>query len=252
VKKKNTIIVVVTAGYLLAALAVLGIGMVLVPEGDRTQASWYRLLWTEVLILLVYLPVFSFFNAADSDDAHRRATIGVLPGAKIVILFYAFISFSLMMLNAYHNGEYFSDRFHLTAQIIITFVMGTIFTLMSVSYTTAATGLKKTFPLSNSPNELCDQLRGVEGRLKARNLGTDWVPVTQSLKKLRETIQYSLPHVGKIVENPAYREFANSIIAIAERIRDLEGKAEEIDIVQIRIFEITNRAISISNKTFCK
>ena len=102
-KKENTIIFAGAAGFLLAAIAVLASGLTIVPTEERTQAFWYRLVWTEVLVLLIYLPAFSFFKAADSDQAHGRSTIGVLPGAKIVLIAYALISFFLMMVNVYQT-----------------------------------------------------------------------------------------------------------------------------------------------------
>jgi len=246
VKKENTIIFAGVSGYFLAALSVLGIALLLVSDHD--QPFWFRLLWTELLVLLIYLPAFSFFKAAGSDDAHGRATIGVLPGAKIVLLIYALISFILMMLNAYHSGEYFSDKIHLAAQIVITFVMGTIFTLMSVSYTTAASGLERTFHPLTSPQELCDRVQAAEDRIKIRNLGSEWIPVTQSLKQLRETIEYSLPRVGKIGEKPEYQKFAGNIITVSEQIQDLQGNQNNIQELELKIVKLISVAKSISKQ----
>ena len=245
-KKENTIIFAGAAGFLLAAIAVLASGLTIVPTEERTQAFWYRLVWTEVLVLLIYLPAFSFFKAADSDQAHGRSTIGVLPGAKIVLIAYALISFFLMMVNVYHHGEYLPNNIHLAVQIVITFLMGTIFTLMSVSYTTAATGLEKTFTPGLSPKELCDQLKGLESHLKAMNSGAEFLPLIQSLKKLRETIQYSIPHVGRIGESTAYQQHVDDVLSMINSTRNLDKRGTNIKTSELQIADLIHATNSIA------
>ena len=244
-KKANTIIFAGAAGFLLAAIAVLASGLTIVPTEERTQAFWYRLVWTEVLVLLIYLPAFSFFKAADSDQAHGRSTIGVLPGAKIVLIAYALISFFLMMVNVFHHGEYLPNNIHLAAQIIITFVMGTIFTLMSVSYTTAATGLEKTFTTGLSSKELCDQLKGLESHLKAMNSGADFLALIQSLKKLRETIQYSIPDVGRIGKSTAYQQYVDDVLFMINSTRNLDERGTNIKTSELQIADLIHATNSI-------
>jgi hypothetical protein len=71
-KKIPAIVFAGIAGYVIVATAVLGIGFQLVSYTDRNQDFWLKLLWTEVLILLIYLPAFSFFKATDRNYALSR------------------------------------------------------------------------------------------------------------------------------------------------------------------------------------
>jgi hypothetical protein len=245
-KKIPAIVFAGIAGYVIVATAVLGIGFQLVSYTDRNQDFWLKLLWTEVLILLIYLPAFSFFKATDRNYALSRSVVGVLPGAKIALIFYALISFSLIIINTYNHGEKLSFELHLALQIILLAVMGTIFALMSVSHTAASAGIEKKFPLANSPNELSDKLHCAEELLKFSNNSSEWAPVIHSLKKLREMIKYSLPHLGGIGDSSEYQKYATNVSNLIELIGKSEVKTDEIALFQKKISELISSTKSLS------
>ena len=121
-------------------------------------------------------------------------------------------------------------------------------TLMSVSHTGASAGLNKTFPIATSPTELSEQLQRTEEILKSSNNASDWMPVIQSLKKLRETIKYSMPHVGKIGSSSEYQTYAANVSTLTELVGNSEAKDDNITTLQKKITELTGSTKRIAQQ----
>jgi hypothetical protein len=220
VKKFDVVTFTGVAGYFLAAFAGFGIALALSTPDQRDGAFWLRLAWTEFLILLVYLPLFSFFRAVVNPARGPKPLIGVLPAAEIVVLIYGFASFVLMWLNATSTVP---NSWHLALQIALGFLAGTIFTLMNVAHSSASIGLGKKFAPSASPAELSVRLFAAESMVKVSAPKDSGVPLVNGIKRLGEVVKYSLSHVSKPSLSEQYQEFAEQVQSFCAEVELVSG-----------------------------
>jgi len=232
--------------FLLAAFAILGIGLVLVPSDQRTEAFWWRLAWTEILAILIYLPAFVFYRSALIEE--NKKIIGILPGLKTTFLLYAAVSFSLMLLNAFHEGKFFPNSIHLALQVVLLFIVGTIFTMSLVAADTASTGLESNFSKGISPSEVCNQIRDGEDFIKGSEHFTQLEALSLSLKKLRELFQYSLPTIGRVVESSDYNNLAESINTLIADITSDQSLIQKKDYYNEKLNSLLSSTRRLSNQ----
>jgi hypothetical protein len=79
-----------------------------------------------------------------------------------------------------------------------------------------------------TPQQLVVHLRAEEGRFSRLGL-PDAEYLTQALRRLRERIEYSLPHVGRIGASPDYARLAAGVKDLCRRLSavDIEDPAPE-------------------------
>ena len=228
--KIGTVLIAAILGYVTVALAAFGIALTLVADSGRDNFFWYRLVWSEFLLFIIYLPAFSFYKAASDTSRNSSSKVAILPSAKIVIIAYSFISFALMFANCYNNGEKLPGPIYLVIQIALTAIVGTIFSLMTIAGKSASTNLVKTFKPERSPNELCEFISSVERYLNSSGFEKQ-EQIATSLKKLRECIMYSLPKAGKYGETPDYNNLAEKIIKLLDDLKD--NSYEKTDVKKV-------------------
>lgn len=214
-KKLNLVMFAGVAGYFLAAFASLGITLALISPDQRDQSFWLRMAWTEFLILLIYLPIFSFIRAAVSLDPKPLPVIGVLPAAKIIILVYSPVSFVLMWMNTISA---IPNDWHLALQISLGFLAGTLFTLISVTHSSAAIGIEKCFSTSASPTELSVLLLAVESLLKINRPKDHRLQLANRIRSLAEIVKYSLSDTSKTSLNKQYQDFAEQVQSFCRKV----------------------------------
>jgi hypothetical protein len=219
-KKIDVVTFAGVAGYLLAAFATFGIALALISQDQRDDAFWLRLAWTEFLILLVSLPFFSFLRAAIRPEPSDQTVIGVLPAAKIVILVYSLASFVLMLLNAVSA---IPNNWHLALQIALGFLAGTVFTLFSVTHSSAAIGLEKNFAPSASPAELSVRLLAAESLVKTSAPKDYGQQLANRIRSLGEVVKYSLSHVSKPLFSSQYQEFEEQVQKFCTKVESVSN-----------------------------
>ena len=220
-------------GYLITAVGILAIGLTLTPPESRSDLFLPRMLWTEFLALLIWSTVFSFLRVASSRKEEGRGVIGVLPGAKLVIIAYAILSFIVMLAHAYLPESVVASRTHLIVQIALGASAGIIFVFLSISSASAATGLERTFDGGASPADLCVLLEEQEIRVHQFPIYDVWRQIERSLKTLRETVRFSLPAVGNIGVRPEYHDFAERVKSVCEQLAD-HNDPEDVELPQIQ------------------
>lgn len=229
------------AGYIITAVGILGIGLTVVPVESRSHLFWPRVLWTEFLALLLWGTVFSFLHVASRREETGREIIGVLPGAKLVLIVYAGLSFLVMIGHAYMPETDIASRIHLVLQIALAVLAGILFAFLSISASSAAVGLERTFDVGLSPTDLCVMLQEQETRVHQFPTHAVWHQFEKSLKALRESIRYSIPHVGSIGATTEYRDFAHSVNSVCD---DLSSHSDPTDAELGPIQEGLNRLLS--------
>ncbi len=248
--KSRRIAIVITCGWLLTALGILAIGLNLVSSEFRSSMFWPRLLWTEFLALLVWSTLFSFVGAASRSDDDSRAVVGVLPGAKIVLLVYAILSFALLMVHSCCSETTLNSRVHLILQIVIGVGTGIAFTLFSISCTGASVGLQRVFHPGSSPEELSNVVHEQEMRVHQFPIHPVWQRLEKCLKGLRELLQYSMPHTGDIGTDADYNGFAASLISACEDLSSHNDPADsEVSVIEIRFNDLLAKARIISSQS---
>ncbi len=239
-KKFDVVTFVGIAGYFLAAFAALGLALSLSSPDQRDGAFWLRLAWTEFLILLVYLPFFSFLRAAFSPEPGSKSVIGVLPAAKIVVLVYSLASFVLMWLNA---TSVIPNSWHLALQIALGFFAGTLFTLMSIAHSSASTGLEKNFAPFSSPADLSVRLFAAESLVKVSAPKDSGQTLANGIKSLGEAVKYSLSHVSKPSLAKQYQEFSEQVQSFCAEVESVSGSVSPD-----RLIDLTERSQLLNAK----
>jgi hypothetical protein len=211
---------IAVAGWLISAIAIVGVAITFVPTPERSDYFWYRILWAEFLAGLVWGFTGGFITSSLFAKKSPRSQGGILPTLGVVVVIYAVLSLALMLKQAYTHETDFLDRFHLTLQIVLLAVTGILCVFLQLSQTAAAHGLEPLAEGMQSPPELCDLLRLNENRLLAQASNADARKLFDAVKELRESIQFSVQQMGSIGKSDGYRRFAEEA---AQLCRELES-----------------------------
>jgi hypothetical protein len=147
---------IAVAGWLISAIAIVGVAITFVPTPERSDYFWYRILWAEFLAGLVWGFTGGFITSSLFAKKSPRSQGGILPTLGVVVVIYAVLSLALMLKQAYTHETDFLDRFHLTLQIVLLAVTGILCVFLQLSQTAAAHGLEPLAEGMQSPPELCD------------------------------------------------------------------------------------------------
>lgn len=232
------------AGWFATAAAVAIVPTLLVSEKDRSPDFWYRVAWAEFLALVVW-GYFSGFIWFLFHGGRKRAGIGgILPATGLVIGVYAVLSFVLMILSDWPN------RFHWAGQVVLLVVVVLLFVFFEYARLSAVTGTEPTPEGLRSPAELCALIR-----LQENNLWSSATPLPlagenrqlyDSLKTLREAIQYSLQNVGRIGGSQDYRAFVADTERLCTELQTAQAHSTDASHYRTNVEDLHRRMESIS------
>lgn len=216
---KKTVKFAAVIGYLVTAAAVIALPVVLVSQQGRSDYFWHRIIWTEFLALIAWGYFGGFLLFTMPGGSKTRGLGGILPASGVTIGLYVAISFVLVV--AFPN---LSSKFHVTAQIALLVCLVVVSVFLQFARAGAVAGAEPIPQGLRSPQHLSGILKAHQDRifstLSGQNASGDVRKLHDTLKSLRETIEYSLPHVGSIGASPDYRDF----VAQTERLcADLEN-----------------------------
>ncbi len=213
-------------GWLATAMAVAVIPVLLIRQDQRSELFWHRIMWAEFLAALVWGYFGGALKFIFQGPNTRPSTGGILPATGFVVIGYAALSFLLMVLDI--NS---ASRFHTAAQVGL--LAAAIITLVffGFAHAGAVAGAEAIPDGLASPSELGDSLRFKEEKLWPS--GSRTPPAGESrrlheaLKMLRETLEYSLPHVGRVGRNAEYSQLAGDIQMLCRELEDLPANSPD-------------------------
>lgn len=212
---QNTVVV---AGWAITAAAILGVSTTLIPAEHRSHLFWHRVLWAQFLAALVWAYFGVYGSVALLGRKIPRGAGGILPSFGIVIAAFAGLSFALMLLHAFLPETDFVNRFHLTGQILLMALAGTLCIFLSFTRTAAAHGTAPIPTRTRSPNQLAALLKAEQFRLTENGGRNHSDALVGALRVLRERIQYSLPHVGDIGTSADYQLLSAAVENVCEKL----------------------------------
>lgn len=235
--------------YLFLAVGWAVIGLLVFKDADTSSTGFFvrsefftiRLIWAEVLIALFFfggllLPYNKFF------ENRKHIGAGYLIIAHRVTMAMT-ISLIILVLSAFIPTESYEGtcfRLHIALQIVIVIIA--VIAIASTYFSMAAQldGIEE-FPANvKKPSDLCLMLQNAESNT---NLAIDQVKI---VKKIRESIKYSIPENGTVTAFAEYHELAETVEKINSGIAgndltELEKHSSAIEILINTIVQKTKK-----------
>jgi hypothetical protein len=231
-------------GWLATAVAVAVIPAILISERDRSPYFWHRVAWTEFLVVVVW-GYFSGFILSVFPGGRKRAGMGgILPATGVIVTVYATVSFLLMVFSDWPN------RFHWAGQVILLLLVVLLFVFFEYARTGAVAGTEPIPQGMRSPAELCAIVRLQEERLwscaQTPPLAGEDRKLHDSLKALREAIQYSIQHVGRVGGTRDYATLAADVERTCDEIKTIHANSQDAPRLRATVEELHRRVDHVS------
>ena len=240
-------------GFAATSIAIFALALTLIDPADRSEFFWRRVIWTEFLAGLVWAYIGGFFSLLVRKNRSVKGLGAILPGLGVAIFFYAGSSFLFMMATAFWPGagswELVSQIYKITGLIIVVIFL----------YFAWAAGVAETEPIPAgvlTPNELAILLRRGENAIQVKqgscveaDLRERLDSLRLTLKALREKIEYSIPHAGRIGEDASYVAFSGEIKKLCNECLELSGAkldAERVQPTAVRAAELISEVQTIA------
>jgi len=185
--------------FLVISLGILAIAILLAPNQLSNIYFWITIVWLIILSLLNWFASTFIFIA--SNENLKSSTYGILPSLNIIIFIYSIFSAIFLILTWYSNDFGILSSSHLILQIIIFIIVSSLSILMFISAKASSVDESNL----TSKDELISILKL---SLSNNNLEKD---ITNSIKELIETINYSIPHLTKLKSENNYIELAEGV-----------------------------------------
>jgi hypothetical protein len=244
-------------GFAVTSIAIVVVAFILTDKTSISAYYWQRIAWMELFAVLIWAYLGGFFSLVIPKNRSIRGLGAILPALGIVIVFYSISSFILMVLAAYfpqyHYLNMVSQVFNVAGLVIII-----VFLFFSwVSGIVDAGSIPEGVI---SPKDLIIALQSQENALFSQYNyplpldQKDKVNILRnSLKNLREKIQYSIPHAGKIGSDSAYITFSHEVIQLCEGCSKLNVQTADVESLQSviqNVSDLNGRIQSIAQNLF--
>ena len=245
-RRRQQLLIVSILGYLITAVAVILVPVIAIVARDRSDYFWYKIVWTEFLTLLVWVYFGSYLYFITPGVKKPARFGGILPPTGFVVLGYAIFSFILIIIFDWPSSV------HWVAQAIL--LVATVLLLVFLKYIRyrlrgAFVGTEPMPEGISAPHELAAMLRLHEDRFWIDSPEAPSRKLSEALKILRETLQYSLPDVGRIGETPEYQKFAEQTEMYCSDLQNVSedsDKQEEVEKLQKTAIELKSQAEQVS------
>jgi hypothetical protein len=231
-------------GWLAMAGAVAVLPVIVVSAPDRSPYFWHRIAWTEFLTLVVWAYFGGFIFFVFPRGRIRSAVGGLLPSTGLVVGIYALLSFMLMIVMDWPS------RFHWAGQTVLFVLVVLLFTFFEYARAGASVGAERLPVGLRSPAELCAIIRLQEEKLwssvASPPLAGEDRKLHDSLKALREAIQYSIQHVGKIGGSQDYSVFVADVERLCAELQTAPTSSPEPTSWRATAEDLARRANYIS------
>ncbi|GEM_PF-2159699 len=216
-------------GLLISAAAVYFIAVISVPEDSRSEFFWYRLVWTEVLLLMIWSSFYLYFRATVDPLDHLKRMGGIAPTICIVVISYSVLSFISMMLHAFVNETNTGNRIHWIAQIV--FLSGAALTVLSLYKAKVGASAGLNYGSSTpSPSQLHDMLASCEASLTTKCKDESISELTRGIKRLRESVKYSLNDSSSLANSQEYHLVCAGITELCQSMSSYSDASPNISV----------------------
>lgn len=230
-------------GFGATSIAIILVPVILTEPASRSALFWQRVAWTEFLATLIWAYIGGFFSLVIPKNRSIPGLGAVLPAVGIVVFSYSISSFIFMMIAAYlpqFSSLNMASQVYRLAGLVIVIVF-LFFSWISGKIDTEA------IPKGvHAPKDLVIFLQSRENELITQQnnpLSTDIKDKVNtlriSLKNLREKIQYSIPHAGRIGKDKTYCDFSNAVIKLCEDCSRLGSEASDVEKMQTIINNVS-------------
>jgi len=225
-------------GYLVTAGAIVAVPMILVRPEQRTEWFWALVLWAAFLALLRWLYVAGFMSLVYPRWRNVPGLGGILPGIGVLVLAYTSLSYVLMLAAAIFQPRGGITRLYIAAQLVLTAAALVIGVFIYFVRAGAIADMQAIPAGVRRPVELAARLRLEEDRLsphsfrRSKESSQAIGELHGAVKSLREKIEYSTPHVGKVGASAGYVDFAGAVQALCDQVSTLDLDAPEVDRLQ--------------------
>ncbi len=213
--------------FLITAVGIVAVAALIRPDKLGNLNFWLSVGW------IVFLAALNWGVATllvhKSREGKKSTLIGALPSMGFVVFLYSLISGSFLVGSWFFYNFEILPNWHLIGQIISFCIFAILFVLLIIASKAAEVNV----PDDVLPKEdLIKKLQVISNNLSAEKKELD-----KDLKKLKEIIQYSVPHLASIKNLDGYRLLVLSI-------EKLEPNSTEIIECRNKIVELTNLAKS--------
>ncbi|MDB2576434.1 hypothetical protein N9Z54_04435 [Planctomycetota bacterium] len=214
-------------GWAVTISAIFAIAIIATGDVERSRFFWHRLVWTASLATIVWLTGGVFLVRATDRNPDTRRLAGVLPAFGLVVIGYAAASFLFMLLFALGDDGDSPSRIHLVIQVLLASTAGILFAFLASARAAASSGLHLPPTGTPAPLELANQIEVQEQRF--RDMGPDASPIATELKRLRESIRYSLPRAGGIAADADYHAFTTEVSDLCMDLSSTVSVSTEVE-----------------------
>lgn len=208
------------AGYAVTAAVVVVIPMLLIPADQRSPYFWCKVGWAEFLTLVVWAYFGGSLALVVPSHARISGIGGILPSMGMVIVAYAVLSLVLVMVCSWPSTGHWAGQVLLLAAAVL------LLLLLSFARSGAVAGAEPIPQGVAAPQDLAARLRMQEDRFWTSAADSPGRALSDALKALRETLQYSLPHVGRIGRQPEYLAFSGQLEQYCTSLQGVGTNAE--------------------------
>ena len=245
------VIVAAGIGFTVTSIAIVMLAVTWIDPSDRTEYFWRRLIWTDFLLALAWAYVGGFFSLVIRKNRSVKGLGAIMPGLGVAIFFYVGSSLLLMMVAAFWPG---ANSWELVSQVYKSAGLVVVLIFLYFSWVAGIADTEPIPPGISTPHELAVLLGKAEGVLLPRFTPNTDAYVTSGfeelalgLKALRERIQYSIPHAGRIGSENSYFAFSRAIDQLADDCLQLATGDLDAPRVKICIRQVNDLKIEIQN-----
>lgn len=192
-------------GAVTSCVAITVVGILAIPEAQRSPWFWPRMAWVNVLTVIAWIALTLFFAQISRRVRKIEGFGGVAPTVTYFLLYFVVIGYFGVFVSSYilKNWEWqIASQIYNAAGLIVSAV------LLYFSWLGATADAAHPGPGIAPPSLLARQLEQVESLLEQGLGRAQTAELTRQLTRLREFIKYSLPDVGPLATGALYARFA--------------------------------------------
>lgn len=245
------VVVAAGIGCFVTSLSIIVIALTWIEPADRSEYFWQRIAWTVFLVALAWAYVGGFFSLLVRRHRSVKGWGAILPGLGVAIFLYVASSLLLMSLAAFwpraHSWEVASQVYKTAGLVVVLIFL----------YFSWAAGVADTDPIPEgvpTPRSMTAMLSKADRSLAAHmrlgagdGSGAVLEQLAGCLRNLREQIQYSIPHVGRIGAENSYFAFAQAIDSLSADCIQISNADFDSEQIQVQIRKVNDLMIEIQN-----
>ena len=187
--------------FLVIALGIVCLSLLIAPSQIENIYFWITISWFIFLTFINWLTSTLIFYGVDPSNT-KNANFGILPSLGIVIFIYSILSAFFLLTTWYINDFGLIPNWHLILQVFIALIAVILTILIFIAAKSSKKNVNKNLP---SKSLLFDYVDKIE------NNNSDNEDLKESLKQLREIIEYNIPDISYIKSINKYEELVDSL-----------------------------------------